>query len=271
MTTERTTTERTTTERATRTTAARAPGSRRRTLVTRVGWTWVLLSSLAITVYAVVPYLTASLAELSDAGVGLSSNYDGRPAFVQWAFYVHIVAGGLALVAGPLQFWRGLRTRHPRVHRWIGRSSLLAIAVAGTAGLVMAPFNSAGLAGFFGFGALAVLWLVTGWRGYRAIRAGDVASHRAWMMRSFALTYAAVTLRLWVGVLLGVQALPGGEFDFGAAFDNAYLAVPFLCWVPNLVVAEWLIRRRGLPSYALPSSALPTVESADPALTPAVR
>ncbi|MBM7832532.1 putative membrane protein [Agromyces cerinus] len=223
-------------------------------VATRAAWTWVLLSSLAIAVYAVVPYLTASLSALSDDGAGLAPNYDRQPGFVQLAFYAHIVAGGVALIVGPLQFWRGLRVRHPRVHRWTGRGYLVAVLIAGVAGLVMAPFNSAGLVGFFGFGALAVLWIVTGWRAYRSIRAGDVASHRAWMMRNFALTYAAVTLRLWIGVLLGVQALPG-DFEFEAAFENAYAAVPFLCWIPNLIVAEWLIRRRGLPSYELPAAA----------------
>ena len=71
------------------------------------------------------------------------------------------------------------------------------------------------------------------------------------MMRNFALTYAAVTLRMWIGVLITVQALPGGEFDFDAAFANAYAVVPFLSWLPNLLMAEWLIRRRGLPSFRL--------------------
>lgn len=213
-----------------------------------------MLSSLAIAVFAIVPYLTASLAELSDAGVGLADTYDGRPAVMQAAFYAHIVAGGLALVAGPFQFWRGLRDRHRAVHRWMGRGYLAAIAIAGVAGLVIAPFSEAGLAGLVGFGTLAVLWLATAWRAYRAIRAGDVPSHRAWMMRNFALTYAAVTLRLWLGVLLGVQALPGG-FDFESAFANAYGVVPFLAWLPNLVVAEWLIRRRGLPSYRISAGA----------------
>ena len=170
---------------------------------------------------------------------------------MQAAFYAHIVAGGLALIAGPLQFWRGLRDRHRSVHRWIGRTYLAAVAIAGVSGLVMAPFSEAGFAGFFGFGTLAVLWLATGWQAYRAIRRRDVASHRAWMMRNFALTYAAVTLRLWLGVLITVQALPGGDFDFEAAFANAYAVVPFLAWLPNLVVAEWLIRRRGLPSFRL--------------------
>lgn len=235
--------------------AGPAPGRTERSprlVATRAGWTWVVLSSLAIAVFAVVPYLTASLAELSDSGVGVADTYDGRPVVVQAAFYAHIVAGGLALIAGPFQFWRGLRDRHRSVHRWIGRGYLAAVAIAGVAGLVIAPFSEAGLAGLVGFGTLAVLWLVTAWRGYRAIRSRDVASHRAWMMRNFALTYAAVTLRLWIGALLGLQALAGG-FEFDTAFANAYGVVPFLAWLPNLVVAEWLIRRRGLPSYRLTS------------------
>jgi uncharacterized membrane protein len=230
--------------------AARRRGATPRRIATRAGWAWIALSSLAIAAFAVVPYLTASLAELSESGAGLAENYADRPAIVQAAFYAHIVAGGLALGAGPFQFWRGLRDRHRSVHRWIGRGYLTAVAISGAAGLVMAPFSEAGIAGFVGFGTLAVLWLGTAWRAYRAIRAGDVGSHRAWMMRNFALTYAAVTLRLWLGVLIGLQAIPG-DFHFDAAFANAYGVVPFLAWLPNLVVAEWLIRRRGLPSYRI--------------------
>jgi hypothetical protein len=56
----------------------------------------------------------------------------------------------------------------------------------------------------------------------------DFAAHRRWIIRSFALTLAAVTLRLYVpiAVMLPVQ------------FEDAYRAISFLCWVPNLLVAE---------------------------------
>jgi uncharacterized membrane protein len=225
------------------------PGASR--IGSRIGWSWILLSSLAIAGFAVAPYLMSSLPVLAESGAGLAAHYADQPAVVLVVFFVHIVAGGVALVTGPFQFWRGLRDRAPGVHRWTGRIGLVAIAIAGAAGLVLAPFNSAGIVGFFGFGALAVLWVVSGWRGYRAIRRGDVPSHRAWMMRTFALTYAAVTLRVWIPLLILVQvplAGPGG-FDGDAAFANAYAAVPFLAWLPTLVVAEWLIRRRGLPSF----------------------
>lgn len=230
-------------------------GGRPRSLAaTRIGWTWVLLSSLGIAAFAVAPYLTASLATLSESdGGGLAGWYDGRPWFVLAPFYVHIVAGGLALVLGPVQFWRGLRVRHPLAHRWIGRTYLVAVAAAAVGGILIAPVSQAGIVGLFGFGTLGVLWLVTGWRAYRAIRRADVANHRAWMMRNFALTYSAVTLRIWLPLLILAQlpfaAAAGGAFDADAAFANAYAAVPFLAWLPNLIIAEWLIRRRGLPSY----------------------
>jgi len=235
---------------------ARAP---RRT-GTRIAWTWVLLSSLGIAAFAVVPYLTAPLRELaaSPSG-GLAGNYAEQPLPTQVAFYAHIVGGGIALVLGPLQFWRRLRDRHPRVHRWTGRVYLAAIGVGGIAALVIAPVNDAGLVGLFGFGGLGVLWLVSGWLAYRAIRRRDVDTHRAWMMRNFALTYAAVTLRIWLPLLLLVQlpfVAPGTDFD--AVFANAYAAVPFLCWVPNLIVAEWLIARRGLPGVWRSGGPAPT-------------
>lgn len=213
----------------------------------RIGWTFVLLTAIAIVAYAAVPYFTASLETLAESP-GLAEDYVGKPPFIQAALYVHIAGGATALVLGALQFWRGLRARAPRVHRWIGRVYLVGVAVGSLGGLVIAPTSSAGFVGFFGFSTLAVLWLVTGWRAYRAIRRGDVPTHRAWMIRNYALTYSAVTLRIWLPLMVFGPLLFGQTPDFA----NAYAAVPFIAWLPNLVFAEWLIRRRGLPSYRLP-------------------
>lgn len=225
----------------------------------RIGWGWVLLSSIAITAFAVAPYLTSSLESLASEGTGLASGYLDAPLPIVIAFYTHVVFAGVALLVGPFQFWAGLRRRAPRVHRGVGRTYLVAVGVAGVASLVMAPFNTAGLVGLFGFGSLGVLWLYASWRGYRAIRAGRVAEHQAWMIRSFALTYAGVTLRLWLLVLIAAQVpFLGANPDVDAAFANAYAAVPFLCWIPNVVIAELIIRRRGLPSLVTPQPAYAT-------------
>jgi uncharacterized membrane protein YozB (DUF420 family) len=98
--------------------------------------------------------------------------------------------------------------------------------------------------------SLAVLWLWTGWNAYSSIRKGDVKSHREWMTRSFALTFAAVMLRLWLGTLIATQ-LPFLETryagDFDALFVEVYRVVMWLCWVPNLIIAEMIIQRRRSP------------------------
>jgi len=205
-----------------------------------------------------VPYLLGSLEQLDPARAPLAPAYAAAPPFVGVALVLHVVGAAVALVTGPLQFWEGARLRFGRLHRWVGRTYLSGVAVGGVASLVMAPFNTAGMVGFLGFGTLGVLWLWTSWRAYRAIRAGDVRAHRAWVIRSFALTYAAVTLRIWTAVLVGVQAAAARDaFDFDAAFANAYHAVTFLSWLPNLVVAELMVRRRGLPSLRIVDPATP--------------
>ncbi|MFJ7276882.1 DUF2306 domain-containing protein [Kitasatospora sp. NPDC098663] len=227
---------------------APAPTSRRGG---RVRWTVVLLTSLAIVGYAVGTYAQAGLPITASKG-GVSATYAERPMAVQVTFYVHIVTAALALLVGPFQFSTALRRRSPAVHRWTGRVYVVGVAVGSLAAFVMAFFNSAAFNGFFGFGGLALLWAWTTWRGYRAARDRDLPGHRAWMIRSFALTYAAVTLRSWLGVLILLQTLTAqGAVDGERFFDNAYAALPFLSWLPNLIVAEFLIRRRGLPAYRL--------------------
>ena len=210
---------------------------------TRGAFWWILLSALAIAVFAPLPYALNSLADLAGNDQNVAANYVDRSLVVRSAFYLHIGFGGLALLLSPFQFATRLRTRAPHVHRAVGRVVLGSIAIAGTAGLVLAPHSLAGTVGTLGFGLLAVLWLTFATVAFRAIRRRDVAAHRRWVVRTFALTYAAVTLRLWLGVLIGVQSGLAGV-DPDVAFDRAYLLVPFLSWVPNLLVAEWYLATR---------------------------
>ncbi|WP_199440943.1 DUF2306 domain-containing protein [Umezawaea beigongshangensis] len=218
------------------------------------------LTSLAISGYFVGQYATGSLDALAEQEVGLAGGYADRPFFVQIAFYVHIVSAGVALAVGPFQFARTIRRRYRAVHRWIGRTYAVSIAFASVSGLVMAAFSTAAFVGFFGFGTLAVLWGWTTWRGYRAARERDFASHQAWMIRSFALTFAAPTLRLWLGVLILFQlaiGVGGPDPEVDQLMGDAYAAVPFLCWLPNIVVAEIMIRRRDLPGLRFSPSPAP--------------
>lgn len=211
-----------------------------------VPWLVLLLTSLAVAVYFPTQYIGDSLASLARSDTGLASTYAQRPAVIQCVFYVHIASAGLALLIGGFQFSKKLRQRAPQIHRWTGRTYVASVFVGGASGLVMAFFSSVAFTGLFGFGTLAVLWIWTTYRGYRSARDRDFAEHQAWMIRSFALTYAAPTLRVWLFALTAVQISFG--VDQETAFAAAYAPVPFLCWLPNIVVAEIMIRRRGLPS-----------------------
>ncbi len=106
----------------------------------------------------------------------------------------------------------------------------------------MATVSEEGLPTHLGFGILALLWFFTGLQAYRMVRRGDIEAHRRWMIRNFALTLAAVTLRLYLPLMMAVLRWP---------FREAYITVSWLCWVPNLVVAEWMVRQRRRPLQAV--------------------
>jgi uncharacterized membrane protein len=192
----------------------------RRTWLGTALWWVMLLSCVSVTVYA--------------------ARYFVRPIRDQhWARYImplrlHIAGGMGALLAGPWQFSERLRTRAPEWHRWLGRFYLLEVALGSIAGFAMAIVSQEGLATHLGFGALAVLWFFTGWQAYRQVRQGKIEEHRQWMTRNFALTLAAVTLRNYIPLML---------FGLHWSFRTTYITVSWLCWVPNLLVAEWLVRR----------------------------
>ena len=153
----------------------------------------------------------------------------------------HAAAALVALAVGPFQFSDGVRTRRPRLHRQLGYVYFAGVFLGGGAGLVSATGAEGGLSARTGFFLLGVCWLTSAWVALAAIRQGDVAAHRRWMIRNFALTFAAVTLRLWLPALAAATG----------SFLEAYRTVAWLCWVPNTLVAEFLLasrpRRESLP------------------------
>lgn len=148
------------------------------------------------------------------------------------AFFAHVTLAPVALMLMPFQFWKGLRTRRPQVHRWIGRAYGISVLLAGVGGLLMALGTQAGPVAGLGFGGLAVLWLWTTGYGIWLARQGRIGEHQRWMIRSAALTFAAVTLRLYLPLLFATLGT-----------ETGYTLVAWLCWVPNLLLAEWFLRR----------------------------
>ena len=204
-----------------------APAASRTRRVAAIGLGALVALSLPIGLYA----FGFQFAGLGDPS--FHARFSATP--VMAAF--HVLGGGSALLLGGAQFSSRLRARAPQLHRWSGRIYLSLVLIGGLGGAVLAVHAAGGLSARFGFMLLAILWLTTGALAYRAIRAGDVAEHRRWMTRNFALTFGAVTLRIELPILIGACGFP---------FAEAYPVVAWLAWVPNLIVAEWLVLRRRL-------------------------
>ena len=212
------------------------------------------LLAIGVGLAAVLPYATFDPANFNNA----TRRFAIETPLRQLNLYLHAFGGGLALLLGVTQFMTRLRVRRPVLHRWLGRVYLIAVTLAGLSAFVIAPGTRGGLSGEVGLLMLAVLWLITGFMAYRTIRRGDVAQHREWMLRNYALTFGAVTLRLWLGVLIMTQVPQlmtryGGNFD--ALFDTVYPVVMWLAWVPNLIVMEWWLNRRRMPGRTLVTGA----------------
>ncbi|MBX3627142.1 MAG: DUF2306 domain-containing protein [Rhizobacter sp.] len=190
------------------------------------------LMAVAVAAYAFIAYgLQPAGAQVGEA---MQAVYRLNPIVI----HTHAFAAGLALLLGPWQFSARLRARRPQVHRWIGRIYLLAgIVVGGVSGLLLSRIAQGGWVAQLGFACLAVLWLYTGYRGYRAIRRGERIEHRRWMLRNHALTLAAVSLRLYIPLALAN----------GIPFEVAYPVIAWICWVPHLFIAQWWLSR-GQPS-----------------------
>ena len=185
-----------------------------------------------------------SLAASSSAGVALFSyRYLGAsptrsPEVLANAhatpwLVLHVMGSATALLFGALQLLPGMRSRWRWAHRWIGRLYASGCLLGGTGGLVMAFGSTAGPWATLGFGGLAIAWLGTTVMAWRTAIARDFTAHRAWAIRSWSLTFAAVTFRLCLPIfpLLGLP------------FVEGYRAASIYAWLINLAVAEWIVRR----------------------------
>ena len=182
---------------------------------------------------------------------------------------VHIAGGIVAITVGLFQFVGRLRDAYPGLHRAMGYACLSAVFLAGSAALGLSKdtpaFAADGLTDltkidlsflglspsflgysasskfspsqFFlvkaGFTALAMVWLLTGALAFARARQRRFDEHRAWMMRNYSLTFAAATVRL-----------TGVPFLVLTRDPVVAITCTFWSWILNLVIVEWLIRRR---------------------------
>jgi uncharacterized membrane protein len=191
----------------------------------RFAWALVTLLSLAIAAYSLAQAMVGEALHPEP----LRESFLARP----WGIASHALFGPLALAIGPWQFHAGSFARRPTLHRRLGWLYMLGAAGTGVSGLYMSLFAYTGAVASVGFAGMALALLATTGLGLWAIRRGDVARHRHWMLSSFALIFAAVTFRLWAPLLtLGL-----------GSFERAYPWIAWIAWVPNLAWANWYAAR----------------------------
>ncbi|HEY2707385.1 MAG TPA: DUF2306 domain-containing protein [Caulobacteraceae bacterium] len=149
------------------------------------------------------------------------------------ALALHAGLSATVLILGAMQLFPKFRARWPAWHRRAGTFYVIASLLGGCAALLLAAGTSSGPIGTAGFGLLGLLWIWFTAQAWRFAKARDFVRHRRWMLRSYAMTFAAVTLRIYLPIAII------SRLDFGPA----YQAISWLCWVPNLIVIElWLCR-----------------------------
>lgn len=151
----------------------------------------------------------------------------------RFAFYAHILTSIFVLLAGATQFWNFFLTRFRNWHRLIGKTYVgIILFISGPAALIMSLYANGTIAARTSFVLLTILWLVfTGAAYYFALKR-NFRAHRNFMIRSYALTLSAITLRAYALVLPHFVHMNG---------KDEYSLIAWASWTVNLLIAEIII------------------------------
>lgn len=153
----------------------------------------------------------------------------------RWSFYIHVFTGSIALFAGLIQFNKVVLTKYKKTHRIVGYIYVINILlVTGPAALIMSLYANGGWAAITSFTIQAILWIVTTFIAFKNALKRKFEVHSRWMIRSYALTLAAITLRFYA-YSFDVLHIPLRPVP-------TYITIAWLSWVPNLLIGELLIR-----------------------------
>jgi len=154
---------------------------------------------------------------------------------VAWyiAFYIHIILGGVSLLVGWLQFSAKLRSRNVKIHRYIGKIYVVSALFSSFSGSYIALFADGGFWASLGFSCLGIIWFCTTLMAYLTIWNHQIVKHQVLMIYSYAACFAAVTLRIWLPILILIIG----------NYNTAYVIVAWLSWIPNLLVAYFVTNK----------------------------
>jgi hypothetical protein len=152
------------------------------------------------------------------------------------SFKAHVFTSFFLLIAGFTQFNKWIRTRYRQLHRWMGWSYItILLLFSAPSGLVLGWHANGGWISQLAFVILGVLWIYFTIQALRFAIKKDWTKHRNFMIRSYALTLSAISLRLFKYLIVFIwHPLP----------MDTYRIVAWLGWVVNLIIAETIIANR---------------------------
>ena len=155
------------------------------------------------------------------------------------AFYLHIFSSLYLLLSGALQFSPRFLQKYPQWHRRIGWGYVaIILCISGPSALVLSFYGNGGWLAKMSFILLSLCWIVSTWVALKTARKKRWKRHQAFMIRSYALTLSAISLRIY-------QFL---NAYFGLLEpDIAYMLISWLSFLGNAIIGEVLIAHRGLP------------------------
>jgi uncharacterized membrane protein len=148
---------------------------------------------------------------------------------------VHVVAGTMALLLGPVQLWLGSHGRSPALHRTLGIGYVMSVGAGSVSAYYLAWKTDFGWVFGMGLGGLATAWIVTTGLAVAAICRYKIQQHWEWMVRSYVVSFAFVFFR----VLTEVFAVAG----VGTTTEQL-VAASWLCWAAPLLITETILQGR---------------------------
>ena len=152
----------------------------------------------------------------------------------RYSFYIHVFSSPVVILSGLFQFNRWMIHNKPKLHRILGYVYITSVLlISAPSALIMAFYANGGRVAQISFVALTVCWILCTWIAYKKARKGDYLSHVNWMLRSYALTLSAVTLRFYAYLfdVLNVPLPP----------RETYILLSYLSWIPNLFIVQLMI------------------------------
>jgi uncharacterized membrane protein len=191
---------------------------------------WALFAALGV--------LVALSAWIDDRFIFNRADPEWRKFATWWPLIPHVFGGLATLLIGPLQFSDTLRAAQPAVHRWLGRTYIIACLIAAPLGGLVA-WQHHEWPSRIPFIVLAGGWTLTTVMAWLNIRRRNIPAHKLWMMRSYGFCMVFIFGRL-------PDAIPNFPWDGVPGVTVLWSAVAIALVLPDLMLnTRELLRRRG--------------------------